>query len=184
MTGHRGIRGIWQPELLQPRLSSSRRHINGGDRREEAVEQRLIQIGALERRGDRSADQPAAFAEDRDWMLGAIRLSEQHLLGDAALMPQGVELPPIDAVTLVFEALLCDAGQCQIHVVAAEQDVIADRDALEREIAVSLADQNQAEIGRPAADVTYQDEVADTQLPAPAVARAVNPCVAGGLRFL
>ena len=52
----------------------------------------------------------------------------------------------------------------QVHVVAAEQDVIADRDALEREIAVVFADENQAEVGRAAADVAHEHEIADAEL--------------------
>ena len=56
----------------------------------------------------------------------------------------------------LLEALLHDAREGEVHVVAAEQDVIADRDALEREVAVVLADENQAEVGRAAADVAHE----------------------------
>ena len=37
-----------------------------------------------------------------------------------------------------LEPLLQQAREREIHVVAAEQDVLADRDALEREVAVAL----------------------------------------------
>ena len=51
-------------------------------------------------------------------------------------------------------------GQRQIHVVAAEQDVLADADALEFEVAGDVGHGDQAEIGGAAADVAHQDDVA------------------------
>ncbi len=89
-------------------------------------------------------------------MLVAVGLREQRLLRDAALVPQRLQLPGVDAVAFPLEALLHEAGEGEVHVVAAEQDVIADRDALEREVAVVLADEDQAEVGRAAADVAHQ----------------------------
>ena len=113
-----------------------------------------------------------------------VGLREQRLLRDAALVPQRLQLPGVDAMAFPLEALLHDAREREVHVVAAEQDVIADRDALEREVAVVLADGDQAEVGRAAADVAHEHQVADAKLPAPALARAVDPRVEGGLRLL
>ena len=138
MAGDRGIGSVRQTELLQSRLAAPRRHVGGAGGREEAIEQHLVQIGAVERGPNRAANQPAALAEDRDRMLVAVRLREQRLLGDPALMPQRLELPGVDAVTVAFQALLGAAGQRQIHVVAAKQDVIADRDPIERQVAVAV----------------------------------------------
>ena len=56
------------------------------------------------------------------------------------------------------------AREREVHVVAAEQDVLADRDALEREVAVALRDGDQAEVGGAAADVAHEDQVADARL--------------------
>ena len=61
----------------------------------------------------------------------------------------------------------------QVHVVAAEQDVIADRDPLEGERAALLADRDQREVGGAAADVADEHDVAD-----PDLARATLPRVA------
>ena len=116
-------------------------------------------------------------------MLRAIRLGEQRFLRDPALVPERLQLPGVDAVAVQFEPLLDEPRQREIHVVAAEQDVIANRDALEREVAVVLADENQAEVGGAAADVAHQHEVADAKLPPPRVAGAVDPGVARGLRL-
>src|SRR3954470_21609606 len=83
-----------------------------------------------------------------------------------------------------FEALLDDACEREVHVVAALQYVIANGDALEREVAVVLADEDQAEVGGAAADVAHQQQVAHAKRPAPGLARAVDPRVAGSLRLL
>ena len=88
-------------------------------------------------------------------------ISEQRLLRDPRLVPQAVQLPRVHLVPLAFEPLLQQTRERQVHVVAAEQDVLADRDALEREIAVPLADGDQAEVGRAAADVADEHEIAD-----------------------
>src|SRR4051794_26342204 len=99
-------------------------------------------------------------------------------------MPQCLKLPRVDAMPFAFETLLRNAGQRQIHVVAAEQDVIANGDALQREIPVLLADQNQTEVGRAAADIADQHQVAGAELPPPAVTGAVDPRIARRLWLL
>ena len=63
-------------------------------------------------------------------------------------------------------------GQREVHVVAAEQDVLADREPREGEVAALVADGDQGEVGRAAADVADEDDVADLDLLAPGVARA------------
>ena len=99
-------------------------------------------------------------------------------------MPEAVQLPGVDAMSRRFEPLLEQSREREIHVVAAEQDVLADRDALERQVAVPLADRDQAEVGRAAADVADQDEIADLDPPPPAVAERVEPGVERRLRLL
>ena len=98
-------------------------------------------------------------------------------------MPQRMQLPGVDAMAGGFEPLLEQARQRQVHVVAAEQDVLADRDALERQVAVAFADRDQAEVGRAAADVADQHEIADLHAAPPAVAERVEPGVERGLRL-
>ena len=71
-----------------------------------------------------------------------------------------------------LEPLLQQAREREVHVVAAEQDVLADGDALEREVAVLLGDGDQGEVGRAAADVADEDQIADVDAAAPAVADA------------
>src|SRR3954454_15979412 len=83
-----------------------------------------------------------------------------------------------------FEPLLQHARQRQVHVVAAEEDMLANRDALEREVAARLRHRNQAEVGRPAADIANQDEIPDSDAPPPPVAHRLEPGIERGLRLL
>ena len=59
-------------------------------------------------------------------------------------------------------------GQRQVHVVAAEQDVVADGDAVQLQVALALAHGDQREVAGAAADVDDQDDVARLHLLAPA----------------
>ena len=79
--------------------------------------------------------------------------------------------------------LLQPSRERQIHVVAAEQDVLADGDAAQRERAALLADRDEAEVGGAAADVAHQHEVADLHALAPGVALRGEPRVERRLRL-
>ena len=59
------------------------------------------------------------------------------------------------------------AASSEIHVVAPEQDVVADRDPLEREVAGVAGDLDQREVGGAAADVAHQHHAARGQILAP-----------------
>ena len=53
-------------------------------------------------------------------------------------------------------AVCGDVGQGEVHVVAAEQEVLADRHALEREVSLFFLDRDQRQVGRPAAHVEHE----------------------------
>ncbi len=65
--------------------------------------------------------------------------------------------------------------------VAAQEDVLSDREAIEDEISRLFAHADERKIGRPTADVADQDDVAPLDLPAPGVAAVADPGVKGGL---
>ena len=69
-----------------------------------------------------------------------------------------------------------------IDVISTQQNVIAYRDALERDLSALVFDRNQCKIGSPAADIDHQDQVADTHQLAP-VRITLNPSVECGLRL-
>ena len=101
------------------------------------------------------------------------RVAEERFLREPRLVPQPVQLPGVDSVPLLLEPLLQHARQREIHVVAAEQDVLADGDALEAQLAVLLGHGDQAEVGRAAADVADEHEIADARRGA-AIARPAS----------
>ena len=107
---------------------------------------------------------------------------QQLFLGDAAVGPQRQVLPAVDPGALLGQALRHHAGQREIDVVAAQQNVIADRDAVQREFAVRLGDGDQREVGGAAADIDDQDEVAHRNALAP-IGMALDPGVEGRLRL-
>ena len=91
-------------------------------------------------------------------------------------------LPAVDLRALLRQAMGHHAGQRQVHVVPAQQNVLAYRHAAQRELAVRLRHRNQREIRGAAADIHHQDEVAHRH-PLPPVRMALQPCVERGLRL-
>ena len=79
--------------------------------------------------------------------------------------------------------LLQNARQRQVHVVAAQQNVLADGHALQRQFAVLFGNHDEAEIRGAAADVAHQHQVADLDSAAPAIALALQPRVKSCLRL-
>ena len=75
-------------------------------------------------------------------------------------------------------------GQGQVDVVAAEHQVVADGHAAEAGAGRGLDHGDQAEVGRPAADVADQDQLAAADLALPALLVRDDPAVEGGLRLL
>src|SRR5207344_2252553 len=101
------------------------------------------EIAAPKISANRAADEPRALAEDGDRVGVLVGLREQRLLRYAALVPQGLHLPRVNPMPFALEALLHDAREGEVHVVAAEQNVIADGDALERKVAILFPDEDQ-----------------------------------------
>ena len=72
--------------------------------------------------------------------------------------------------------------QREIDVVAAQQDVLADGDALELQLARLFGDRDEREVGGAAADVDHQDQIAHLHALAP-IGMPLDPGVEGGLRL-
>src|SRR5579871_519621 len=83
-----------------------------------------------------------------------------------------------------FQALLQKACQRQIHIVAAQQDMVANSDALQHQFAVLFGDHNEAEVRRAASDVAYENEIADLDSAAPRIALAFEPSIERSLGLL
>jgi hypothetical protein len=107
---------------------------------------------------------------------------QQLLLGHAAIAPQRLKLAAIDARAFFGETLRDYAGKRQIDIIAAQQDMLADGDAVERQLAVAFGDGDEREIGGAAADIDDQDEVAHLHALAP-IGVPLDPRVERGLRL-
>ena len=184
VTGHRGILGIGQADLGQGaartrRWSAGCRHV-----REETLDQGLGHVipGQFGANGTADQTRTATWHHDRD---GAeIRVAEQGFLGLTTAMGQGLELPAIQFHPIGLEFGTHQVGQRQIHVVAAQQDVVADRDAGQLQGALILGDRDQRQVGGTATDIDHQDDVPDPDLAAPITVAIVDPAVERRLRLL
>ncbi len=81
------------------------------------------------------------------------------------------------------ETLLQNTRERQVHVVAAQQKVVANRNTFQREFAIFLRDENEAEIRSAAADIAYQNEVSNVNAAAPALTLALKPRIKSCLRL-
>src|SRR5579871_3918137 len=88
---------------------------------------------------DRPPDQSRAAAQDRNRMLALLVVRiEQPFLGQAALLPKCVQLHQVELGALGAELLLQVTGEREIDIIAAQQDVLADGDALELQLPASF----------------------------------------------
>src|SRR5262249_20275281 len=126
MSRDRRIGRVRQPQFLETGLAAARRHVVRADDREEAIDQHLLEIGSPKLATNRAADEPRSLPEHRHGVRLAIRVREERFFRRSTLMPERLQLPSVDSVALGFEALLNKPRQGKVHVVAAEEDVIAD----------------------------------------------------------
>ncbi len=183
MAGDRGIRGVREAEFLEP---DAARPLGAGVGRhdgEEAIHQHLLEVPPAQFRADRSTDQLRSAPADDDLLGRDARVLEQPFLCRARLVPERLQLPAVDPLPGRLEPLLQQPREREVHVVPAEQDVLANRHPLEREIAGLFGHGDEAEVGGSAAHVAHEDEIADAHALAPRVPLAFEPCVERGLRF-
>jgi hypothetical protein len=87
----------------------------------------------------------------------------RSFFGNAAALPEGVDLGGVEFRHLRFDG----AGEGEVHIVAAEEDVFADGDAFEGEFARIVGDADEGEVGGAAADVDNEDKGAGVDAFAP-----------------
>ena len=187
MPRDRRVGRVRQAELLQADAAAaapaSRRDATVG-KKPSTQHLRSTRRGAARR--ERAADQPRALAEHRDRVRSraagrrsSISFATRHWCHSDCSCQVSMRCPSCSS------RCCTQAGEREVHVVAAEQDVIADRDALEREVAVLLADQRS---GRSRwcrrRRRTRARRSPTRELLAPVVAGAVEPGVERGLRLL
>ena len=151
----RRIGFVRQPELAQAGAAIAAAALFVRPRQRQEFVQGRLHFIARQIDGDRVADERPAGAEDGDRHAVCRRLAEHPFLGRAA---QPAERRPLrdrqpHGGADLGDPALDDRGEREIEVVAAEEQVIADRHAFERRRARLDADPDQAEVGRAAADV-------------------------------
>ena len=127
------------------------------DRRKEAVEHDRLDLGAAERRGERTADDPRPAPGHRDADVGERGVGQQLLFGRPAAADERVEARRVERPAGT-QTRLDRARERDVHVVAAEEQVLADGDTLEAQLATARPRRDQREVGRAAADVDHEDE--------------------------
>ena len=182
VAGDRGVGGVRQAEFLDPDPALYGRHLGARNGGQETLAEHLFDVAGEQGGFDGATDQAAALAQDghRVFLRGGAGF-EEFFLGDAAVGPERLVLAAIDLGAFFSETVGDDAGEREIDIIAAQQNVIADGDAVEAELAIRFGDGDQREIRGTAADIDDQDEVADGDAPAPiGVARSRRK---GGLGF-
>ena len=149
---------VRQTKLPKSRAAITRRGYLARRGHRQEVFQNALHVVAREIDGDRCADHRASRSEHRDRDVRRRRLAEHPFFRAAAQSPQRRSLrdgePHIG--TRLAHAALDEGRERQVDVVAAEQQMVADRDPLERGHARVNAHANQTEVGRAATDVAHQ----------------------------
>lgn len=160
MPGYRGIRGIRQSPLFERRLGPVGIGVQAA-LREEAVEQNRLDFGTPQLGGSRPCDQIGPATRQRDSKsLVWLPFAGQHLLlkipttANQVVPPRAGEFAAVTGQPRFKK--VCD---CEIDIIAAEQDVVADCLALNSRDGASAirAEFKQAEIRCTATDVDHQD---------------------------
>ena len=175
---------IRQRHLREARAARGLRQFRHRSLREKSIHQHALGILARQLGAQRPADQRGTAARHRDRNLRELGPVEQFLLPLPAAERQRVELPLIQLLALGDEPLVQRVRQREVHVVAAEQDVIAHRHARELHLALLFRDRNEGKIRRAAADIDHEDHVAHADVFAETFPRRLDPRVERGLRFL
>ena len=175
MPGDRGILSVRQTERGESGAPLRARCGRDVDFGKEGIH-RAPQLFLGDLRPDRPADQAAAPTRDRE-------RSRPGLLGGAASVREGGELPGIELRALRPQLLADDVREREVDVVASEQDVVSDSEARQRQPALVLADRDQREVAGAATDVDHQDHIARPDMLAPFVSGCFHPRVQRGLRL-
>ena len=163
MTRDGGIGGIGQPNLREAH-SAALRHVVAGDRRQKALVQETLHVFGRKLGLDGSAHQSRAAPQNGHRLFALlVVLGEQPLLGQAALLPERMQLHGVQLGSFGGELLLEMPGQRQIDIVAAQQNVFAHGHALERQFSGLLGHRDQREIRGAAADVDHQNQIAHSR---------------------
>ena len=134
MPGDRRLGLVRQPELAQADPAIAPRQIVRRRDRQEAIRSVRIDVVARQVDGHAAADDATARTENGDGDTVGCAVAESSSFAALHLPPERLALCEREPRRLA-ELLLDEQREREVEVVAAEQQVLADRDALERQLA-------------------------------------------------
>src|SRR4029077_15830178 len=135
-----------QAELAERKPGRPPRPRVGPDVREEAIEHGRLDPAAAKRPPERAADARAPPPGHRDTDLRQRRIREETLLRRATLAHETVEALGVELPAAGEKPRLDVARERHVDVVAAEEKMVADRDALDRELPPARARRDEREV--------------------------------------
>lgn len=183
MTGHGRILRVGQAQLGQRRPRPRRRPCRRFHDRKEPFHQGVGDLVAGQFGAQGAADQLGTAARHHHRHRPDFAMTQQGFLGRPATVGQTLQLPGIELDTLLRQLGSDRVCQGQIHVVAAQQNMLADRHPHQFQGTVAFGHGNQRKVGGTAAQVDHQDDIAKLDLLAPPFPSGQHPVVQGRLRF-
>ena len=183
MPGDRGLFFVGETELRDAGTGLGFGGIRPVCEGEEAFEHGFFHFFPRQHCGDGVGDEFAAGAGDDD-LAGVLQTVENGFLGLPALVAQGFPSVGAQGFPSFSEPHFQAAGQGEIHVVAAENEMVAHGDAFEPGAAFAFAEGDEGEVRGAAAHVADEYQVVGPDVVAPSGAAGGEPAVEGGQRFL
>jgi hypothetical protein len=175
--GHRRVRCVRKTDLRQRCAGACGGARVGRHSREVTLHERRGHFVARELGAQSAADQLRPARRDGDWRRGHLVITEQPLFRTAASVRERGHLPAVDLLAFRFELRLHDVGEREIHVVAAEQDVVPHGHAGQLQRAPLVERSNRRKVSGTAADVHHENDVPWPHLRAPPIAHRIDPGV-------
>ena len=109
-------------------------------------------------------------------------VTQEVLLSLTTAMDQLLKLGDIElGVSAGSEFLAGHMGQCQVHVVAPQKDVVANRYTVEFQCPTVIGYRDEGEVGGATAHIANEEQITYAHLYAPVIAKGFDPSVKSGL---
>ena len=138
VAGDTGVLRVGQAQLRQAAAGARGGACSGVYGGEEAFQNGVAHLVLGEFGADGAANEFGAPAGHHDGLAGQRGVAQQRFFGAAARVGEGAHLPRVKRFALGAELARHHMRQGQVHVVAAEQDVVAHGDAVQLQQAVAL----------------------------------------------
>ncbi|CSB89088.1 Uncharacterised protein [Vibrio cholerae] len=135
MASNAGILRVRQTHLSQCAAHFVLWMLVDGNCWEKTIDQCLLYFFTCQFGFQCCAEQFRTTAWYHDWHCGQIRLAEECFFGITACVCHGLHLPHLQLFTFLRQLHFQTIGEGEIHVIATEQNMFANGNALEGEVA-------------------------------------------------